>query len=146
MKKYNRWTVVFIAFLIIVGFYYLGKSSNKSESIDTKQKASMSADEIFANKIKCESFIEKLKENAMSMTSQYEIDAIYKVFYSQPLNTCVSEQYNLYYGHGTVKDGELLIINDVLTKENIWTSENYSPTLKYWDAEHILDTQAADYQ
>ncbi len=140
MKKQNILVIVFLGLILLIGVYYLGRISNTDQKNTTDQS---SQNEIFADKIKCGDYIEKLRDNAIA--SQYELDLIYKVFYSQSLNTCLSEQYNLYYGAGSVPQGEILEINNVLTDENVWTSEKYTTQLKGWDAETILDQQAVNY-
>jgi hypothetical protein len=172
MNKNNLIGIVVIVVVIAVGAYFIGENSNVSkqstatpitnsgstsqtETTQTPQQtqvnnvksaSGMSADEIFAEKTKCEGYMQGLQQKAGENGSALEIDAIYKVFYSQSLNTCLVEQYNLYPAHGTVAEGEVLLINDVLTGGNVWTSQVYTPELKYWDAQSILDQQAVQYQ
>ncbi len=138
-----------VVIVLVVGAYFVGQSSSQPSQTApansaTAGNSTMSADEVFADKTKCEGYLDKLQQN--SLNSSVEIDVVYKIFYSQSLNTCLSEQYNLYPAHGTVTEGEVLLINDVLTGGNIWTSQVYTPELKYWDAESKLDQQAEQYQ
>ena len=104
----------------------------------------MSDSEIFDEKVKCSVYLEKLRDNAL--ISQYENDSYYKVFYSKSLNSCLSEEQSIYPAHGKIPEEEILTINNILTGENIWTSQVYSPAIKFWDAEANLDNQALQYQ
>ncbi len=137
-----------VAILLILGGYFSGRSSNPSVDSNTtvSHKSTVSADEVFANKAKCAGYLEKLQQQAGNNSYSLEIDSVYKVFYSRALNTCLSEQYNLYPAHQGIAEGEILLINDVLTGGNVWTSETYTPELKYWDAQAALDKQAMQYQ
>jgi hypothetical protein len=74
--------------------------------------------------------------------SSYQLPALYQVFYSLSLDTCLSAEYLIYPAHDTVTESEILRIRDVLTRKIIW-SQVYTPAIKYWDAYSILDAQIA---
>ena len=163
MIQKNTW-VWLVVIIVIVIAYFVGQNHGSSNSPQTIQTADTnivptstqtapqvqtknirSTSEILANKTTCATYKDKINKDINQVVNQYDIPVIYKVFYSQSLNTCLDERYDLYPAHGTIAEGEVLRIDDVLTGGNVWTSQVYSPALKYWDAESILDQQSTLY-
>jgi hypothetical protein len=104
----------------------------------------MTQQQLFDAKVRCGTYLDKL--NADLERDQYAIEFIPKVFFSQSLNTCLVEKVSISSAHGTVPQEELLTIDDVLTSENVWTSELISPAIAGYEAEARLDLQAQQYQ
>ncbi len=145
IHKNNYWILgVFALLLIALIAYYVGKQSSNLNSSTTSilsasSTGNMSASEIFARKADCAGYLQKLIDNEES--DQIELELVYRVSYSETQNSCLEEEYIIYPARGTTKEEEVLKINDILSGNNLWTSQLYSPALKYWDADSILDTQ-----
>ena len=126
----------------------IAAQSNVTAYNDTSEKANKgeSVSEVLANKVTCAGYKDKVQQDTYKGGYQYDMPVIYKVIYSQSLNTCLIERYDIYPATGTTAESEVLRIDDALTGGNVWTSAIHSPALKYWDAESILDQQSTVYQ
>lgn len=131
-----------MGFIVVLASFLLGQSS-VPRSIPAPIAQNIPANgvtqsDLFEKKAEYEKYREMLENNLEQ--DQYVIESIYQVFYSPIQNSCLSATYSLYSAHGTLAASELLSIDDVLTKENVWV-HSYNSQMKYWDAEMILDTQ-----
>lgn len=104
---------------------------------------SMTQQQLFEAKMKCSTYLKPLTADLEQ--DQYELQFIPKVFFSQSLNTCLVEKVSIASAQGKIPQEELLTIDDVLTGENVWTSEMFSPAINGYDAEAKLDVQAQQY-
>jgi hypothetical protein len=91
-------------------------------------------DDLFAKKEHCASLRSKVEDDAKSESFGQNIKAVYQVFYSPSLNTCLSATYSIY--GGTPSD-ELLSIDDVLTGRNVW-QQYLKPSVKFPAMSRIL--------
>jgi hypothetical protein len=127
----------------------IAAQSNATAYNDTSEKTNKGgsiSSEVLANKVTCAAYKDKVQQDTYKGGYQYDLPAIYKIIYSKSLNTCLIERYDIYPANGTTAESEALRIDDALTGGNVWTSAIYSPALKYWDAESILDQQSTLYQ
>jgi hypothetical protein len=99
-------------------------------------------DDLFAKKEHCASLRSKVEDDAKSESFGQNIKAVYQVFYSPSLNTCLSATYSIY--GGTPSD-ELLSIDDVLTGRNVW-QQYLKPSVKFPVAYAQIDAEIQTIQ
>ncbi|MGD0328656.1 MAG: hypothetical protein ABSB00_03030 [Minisyncoccia bacterium] len=130
---------------IQTGAVQSSKEVSQQDNASSRVSSDESASEVLTNKTTCATYKVNLEKQIYQGGYQYDMPVIYKVIYSRSLNTCLDERFDIYPANGTTPEEEVLKIDDVLTGGNVWTSQAYSPALKYWDAESILDQQAQQY-
>jgi hypothetical protein len=91
----------------------------------------------FMHKLECSKLRKNAEDTAIQTSS--ELDAIYSVFYSAKMNSCLVAEYKLFPSK-TGPESESLLIEDLFDQREVW-SQYLPESKKYPEVEDMLDKQ-----
>jgi hypothetical protein len=99
--------------------------------------ASPSTDDLFHKKMECEKYQDKLQGSLDQ--NAFELESLYRVFYSPKRNSCLAARYTLYPKKNEPSSEKVYIV-DILNQEEVW-SAIYAVAKTYPEVQAELDEQ-----